>query len=259
MKKMIKKQQETNLVFMNNGSAFCDSRMIAEKFEVQHAKVLRVVERIEIKNDKAEGDKLSPSMREFDPVFLRYDDEYHGQKFTAYRMNKTAFMLVAMRFTTAAAFIWQRKFASAFSMMEKTIAQMVVNRANAEWVASRQSGKLVRREETDTIKAFVAYAKSQGSQNAERYYCIISKMENQALFMFDQKYKNIREILDIGQMSILRTADKIVEKAITEGMEHGLHYKEIYCLAKDRIELLAAMHGKGRIPAADGFRARLAA
>ena len=73
-------------------------------------------------------------------------------------------------------------------------------------------------------------------------------MENQALFLFDQKYRNVREILDIGQMSIVLAADKIVERAAIEGMRQGLHYKEIYRLAKCRIETLAALYGKSVIP-----------
>lgn len=121
-------------------------------------------------------------------------------------------------------------------------------KANAEWLEARKAGKFIRREETDIVKQFVEYATSQGSKNAHHYYSNISKMENKALFLLDQKYKNIRELLDMGQLMMIPVADKIVSKALKEGMENGLYYKDIYQNAKHNIELLAIIHGKSKIP-----------
>lgn len=48
------------------------------------------------------------------------------------------------------------------------------------WQQTRLAAKENRLLETDSIKEFVAYAKSQGSQHVDRYYCSFSKMANKA-------------------------------------------------------------------------------
>lgn len=119
---------------------------------------------------------------------------------------------------------------------------------NAEWIEARAAGKRTRKEETDAIKSFVDYAKSQGSQSAEKYYMALTKMENAALFLVEQKYPNLRDILNISQLGVLGTADAIARKALHDGMERGMQYKDVYKLAKERVELLAEVHGKILVP-----------
>src|SRR6185369_2019248 len=101
---------------------------------------------------------------------------------------------------------------------------------------TRKAGKEVRVLTTDTIKAFVEYTKRQGSTKAEMYYANISKMENSALFLLEQTYPNLRHVLNINQLSTIKCADQIVIKALSDGMSDGLNYKDIYKLAKTRIE-----------------------
>lgn len=143
---------------------------------------------------------------------------------------------------------FKKRMTREFFRMRKFIAQQMNQKANAEWLEQRAAGKLIRRTETDTVKEFVEYAVAQGSQNAHRYYSNISMMENKALFLIDQKYKNVRDLLDIHQLSTIQIADRIVSKAIKEGMEQKLHYKEIYQMAKSRIEIFSVIHGKSTIP-----------
>lgn len=136
-----------------------------------------------------------------------------------------------------------------FFKARRLLADMASQRQNAEWLETRNTGKQKRQVETDTIQKFVAYAVSQGSQNAERYYANISKMQNKALFFVEQKFKNIRDILNLQQLSIVICADEIVTKALDDGMAREMHYKDIYQLAKERIENFAEIHGKTLIPA----------
>lgn len=236
------------MVVADGSFIFCDSRMVADKFEVQHAKVIRTIELVISKFDEFKSDLKSHLNDEFDAKFINYDDEYRGKKFTAYRMNKTAFSMIAMRFETKAAFKWQAIFAKAFVKMEKALAHIENQKANAEWLERRASGKLTRHEETDTVKIFVDYAKNQGSTKAETYYMNISKMQNKALFLIDQKFHNIRDLLDLHQLSTIEAADRIVVKALQDGMKRGLHYKEIYQIAKNNVETFAMLHGKSSVP-----------
>ena len=128
--------------------------------------------------------------------------------------------------------------------MESALSQ----KTNSTWIAQRRAGKMIHHEKTNTIKDFVAYAKEQGSHNAEMYYQNIAKLENKALFILDQKFKNLRDLLDLNQLSTISSADAIAARAIDEGMRTGLHYKDIYQLAKKRVELFADLRGKTFIP-----------
>ena len=70
-----------------------------------------------------------------------------------------------------------------------------------------------------------------GSTKAEMYYANISKMENKGLFLIQEKFKNIRNVLTGQQLQVLCSADQIVIKAIKEGMSKNMNYKDIYVLA----------------------------
>lgn len=104
----------------------------------------------------------------------------------------------------------------------------------------RIEGKQTRRELTDTIKDFVSYAKSQGSQSAEKYYMSITKMEYAALGMLEAKEKGFRDTLNISQVHTLAVAEHIAREAILQGMEEGMFYKDIYKFAKQAVERYAA-------------------
>lgn len=147
---------------------------------------------------------------------------------------------------------FKRRLTKEFYRLKKTLAALAAQQQNAQWLETRNIGKAKRRIETDTVQRFVAYAVAQGSKNAQHYYENISKMENKALFLVEQKYKNIRDILDISQLYIVSCADGIVTKALEDGMARNLNYKEIYLLAKTRIETFAEVHGKTIIPSIQG-------
>lgn len=104
----------------------------------------------------------------------------------------------------------------------------------------RIEGKQTRRELTDTIKDFVSYAKSQGSQSAEKYYMSITKMEYAALGMLEAKESGFRDTLNISQVHALAVAEHIARESILQGMGEGLFYKDIYKFSKQAVERYAA-------------------
>jgi len=121
------------------------------------------------------------------------------------------------------------------------------NKLNAERAQLRQAGKIDRRVETDAIKEFIAYAKGQGSQNSSKYYVAISKMENSSLFFMDLiqiEHKNLRDIVSGIGLSALQMADRLVAKALKDGMQRRMYYKDIFALAKARVESFADGLGK---------------
>ena len=94
----------------------------------------------------------------------------------------------------------------------------------------RNEGKIIRRVETDAIKEFVEYAKNNGSQNSERYYTIITKATNEILNI----EKGQRDSLSTGQLDHLAMVERVIANALTQGIEKGMNYKDIYKLASSK-------------------------
>ena len=230
---------EKLLVEIKGQKVFTDSLRIAEKFNKRHDRVIRKIENL-IKDD--ENNRLIFGV-------VEYKDK-KGEFRKKYIMDRRSFTILSMGFTGKKAFDWKNKFLDAFKVMEKTLLQQSIQSQNTEWIAQRSSGKIIHREKTDIIKDFIEYAKSQGgsAKGCGMYYSNIAKMENKALFILEQKFPNFRDILNLNQLATITSADGIAKKAIREGIDDGLHYKEIYRMAKNRVETFADLHGKTFIP-----------
>ena len=137
----------------------------------------------------------------------------------------------------------KKEIVKEFYRMRRYIQEQMLEKESEEYKKLRAESKIGRVQETDIIKLFVEYAEKQGSKSANMYYMSISKMENQAFFILKEKFKNVREILNIKQLSKIMIADMIVRQALIEGMEQGLHYKKIYILARDRVIALSKSIG----------------
>lgn len=141
-----------------------------------------------------------------------------------------------------------------FFRMKKALSKLSEEKASQEYQLARKGGKELLKHKTDVVKEFVEYAIKQGStgyKTESLAYSNISKMENKALFIIEQKFPNVREVLNTQQLMIIATADQIVEKALLEGMEKELHYKEIYQLAKERVLKFADLMPKTPVPMLD--------
>lgn len=136
-----------------------------------------------------------------------------------------------------------------FIRREKQLRRLEKQQFNLEWQQARSEGKLTRREETDTIKAFIDYAKARGSTHADNYYMLITKGTYKALFILETEtsWKGLRERLSEMQLTTLATAEQIAQKYMREGMEMNMPYKDIYkyCIAK--VEAFADIFGKNQI------------
>ena len=135
--------------------------------------------------------------------------------------------------------VFKEELIKEFMRMRKALMQLQITRQSEEWKNKREQSKLSRLEVTDEIKEFVEYATNQGSQNAKMYYSNLTKMEYKSLFLLEQKFPNLKDFLNHKQLSSLETADHIVEETLKEGMNLQMNYKDIYQLAKKRIEELA--------------------
>lgn len=171
-----------------------------------------------------------------------------GRPTKGYLLNEDQFILLALLARNSKEVIHLKiRIAKEFKRMKQTISNLVAQRQNPDWQNVRSDGKAVYLQKTDVIKQFVDYAKSQGSSSAERYYSNLATMENKALFFIERKYKNMREIMTIKQLMQIATADDVVEKAIQEGMDSEMHYKDIYQLAKSRVIAFANIIGRSQL------------
>lgn len=140
------------------------------------------------------------------------------------------------------------KLIDEFYKMRETLRRIYSMKKTDVWVETIQNQKLARKDETDTIKKFVEYAISQGSQSATRYYSLITQMENKALFIVKDKFPNLKDVLTPRQLMNSAVCNEIVINALEEGMEKAMFYKEIFQLAKQRVETFASVMPKTQVP-----------
>ena len=122
-----------------------------------------------------------------------------------------------------------------FVKRRQVIQQIISQQKDPNWMDVRKDGKVIIKQKSAVIEEFIKYCLDNGSTNAKNYHSNFARMENKAMFIFEQKYPNMREVLTIKQMMQVATGDDIIEKAIKEGMEKEMYYKDIFKLAKDRI------------------------
>lgn len=105
--------------------------------------------------------------------------------------------------------------------------------------AARIEGKKARVAETEAIKALVDYASASGSESANKYYVTITKMTNGFLGIESGE----RDSLPAERLKQVATVEMVVDIAIRDGIKAGLHYKDIYKLAKERVFSLGVALG----------------
>lgn len=208
------------LVTIMRNNAVVSSLQVAEHFHKRHDKVLRSIENLLGGLPKI-GE--TPGKMFFKST---YRNEQNGEDYPMYFMNRDGFSLLVMGFTGKKALEWKVKYIQAFNQMEKLLTE----RQTAVWLETRKAGKLTRRSETDVIKELIAYAKEQGSKNADMLYMTYSKLANKIAGISQ------RDLASVKQLNILDELEGMIYHVIKLGMAAGKHYKEIYKDCKRRLE-----------------------
>jgi len=179
------------LVQVVGKDVFCDSQSVAERFGVQHIRVLAIIDRLI--SDYSNTKRLCTSA----PLsFKKISKENRGQVYFVYTMDRRSFSLLSMKFRGEKALEWQVKFNDAFYAMEKRLILEESNHQSVAWEAQREQGKIARKEATDTIKEFVDYATSQGSKNANFYYKHITVACYRCLQLIESEKPKLRDLLN---------------------------------------------------------------
>ena len=231
-------------ISMIDQEARVDSRLIAERMGVDHRSTYRLLTRFqkEVEELGKMRFEIAPSASGQKQRFALLNED---QSIFVLTLSKNTPEVVALKLDLTKAFKKARD-------AEFRRLRQAEKRAHLAWQTQRQEGKAVRRIETDAIKEFVEYAREQGSKNAHFYYSNITSMGYNNLFLMEkglEKHfpKKLREYLDIKQIINLSAAELAVEKALRDGMDQGLPYKEIFLFAKTRVETLVSVMGKTRV------------
>lgn len=223
------------MVVVRNNEIFTNSLIISEGVGLEHRAVISLLKKhSNTQTLKAfEMSKLPTSGRPIEIAFLS---------------EMQATFLITLMKNSEKVIGFKEKLTKAFFKQRKILQQLLIQKQNQDWLVKRQETKVMRKELTDMIQEFVAYAESQGSQSASKYYMNISKMELTGLFLMEQKYPNARDVMSFRQLNLIEMADEAVARALKEAMDQGLHYKDCYKYAKERIELLAKIFPRSPLP-----------
>ena len=227
------------VLVVNNNEPRVDSRVIADGLGIQHKNVVETIRRYQ--SDFEDFNHLTFETE----VGVRQQGGGKAEIFVHLDEDQAIFLLTLSRNSERVVAL-KKGLTKTFGKYRKH----AVKQASIEWQQQRSQGKITRRAETDTIKAFVEYATAQGSKSASKYYMALSKMENAQLFDVPPGTKpdNLRDALDVGQLFAIGTADQVVAKSLMEGMAGKLEYKEIYKLARERCRTLGLIVGRSPVP-----------
>jgi phage regulator Rha-like protein len=216
------------LVVMKKNKPFTTSLLMSDGIGIEHRAVLDLIRKYKdrkiFKTFTVEPQRLKTKGREKEFYYLS---------------ESQAIFLITLMKNSDKVLDFKESLVNAFIKYRDTAASLLAKSKEPDYVIKRIESKTVRKELTDMIQKFIAYAKDQGSKSAEHYYSNFSRMQLTGLFLLDQKYPNAREVMSIKQLNLIEMADEAIALSLEDSMLQGLPYKECYKKAKDKIELLA--------------------
>lgn len=203
-----------------DGELRADSRAFAEKLDVRHRQILVLIRKYE--DTFAQHGRVV-----FQKHTLQTDGGEQEQVYALLNEDQSYFLLTLSRNNDVTI--------PAKSALVKAFGKARAQVAMVE--TARIEGKKARRGETDSIAELVQYATDQGSKSAKMYYMSITKMTNQVLGIDAGQ----RDVLPPATLDRIKLADTMVDVSVRDGLRAGLHYKQIYALAKERVNQLVPL------------------
>lgn len=205
------------LVQLKRNEAFTDSMVIAEGTGNKHKNVKELIL------------KYQNEMREFGTLSVLNGESTGGRPEQYYLLNEeqATFLMTLLR-NSPKVVAFKKELVRQFYKMRLFIKE----KTSEPWITSRRIGKLTRKSETDVIKEFVEYARTQGSTNAARYYTNFSKLAKDITGIQN------RDTATIAQLNQLDMVERIILGVVRDGMITGVYYKQIYQNCKERLELV---------------------
>lgn len=110
----------------------------------------------------------------------------------------------------------------------------IASEKDDKWLGIRKETKQVRRMETDTIKRFVEYAKSQGSTRADTYYTHFTKIANKRAGIDPGG----RDSADQKTLLRLKSLETLIEMRLETLMHNEVPYKQAFLDIRDMISMI---------------------
>jgi Rha family phage regulatory protein len=220
-------------LFTRKDKTLVSSRVIAENFDKEHSEVLKSIDGESRKEKHINGlvDRINNSGVNTRQYFIpsNYKDS-SGKTNKEYLLTRDGFSLLVMGFTGQKALEWKLKYIDAFNKMEAFIRE----KQSSEWLQTRKSGKLVRRNETDSLAQLLIYAINQGSKtyekNPELLYSTYAKLVNGAVgIKKGQREYATRKVLDT-----IAFIEDMILNTVREEMKSQTEYHDIYVICKER-------------------------
>lgn len=205
-------------IIQSGGELRADSRSFVVKMDIRHRQLMENIRKYQ---DKFEELGILPF--ETEEITGRGQPE----KYALLNEDQAYFLLTLSR-NSDAVVAAKLALVKAFKAARSGIATAEV---------ARLEGKKARREETAAIAELVKYATDQGSKSAKMYYMSITKMTNEILGI----QAGQRDTLPPVALDRIRAAEVLIDVSLRDGMRAGLHYKQIYALAKDRVQHLVPL------------------
>lgn len=197
------------------GELRADSRTFAPKMDIRHRQLMDNIRKYQ---DRFERMGVLPFQTEKP---LQGSEGGRPQEYALLNEKQAIFLLTLSRNTDA---VVDAKEALSIAFYDARTGAIRSDVARIE-------GKKARLEETGAIKMLVDYATDQGSKSAKMYYVSITKMTNQILGIESGQ----RDSLSHDVLDKIGMVEKMVDITLRDGMRAGLHYKQIYALAKEKV------------------------
>lgn len=227
-----------SVVVIHNNELRAGTWLIAQGFGRRHNEVVKIVKKYQLDFEELsalKADNFRPNPGAGPPV-------------KQYLLTEPQTAFLGMLFKNNEQVVkFKKKLIKEFYRMKRVLENIRTQHKDIKWLENREKGKDARLEGTDEIKRFKAYAIEQGSKNADWYYVNLTRMLNSLLFIVDGKFKNLRDMMTPIQLLIISGGDLVIKKALQDGMKKQLFYKEIYKVAKERVETFAELHGQSEI------------
>jgi len=211
-----------NLTFIKNNDVFTDSLVIANDINYEHRAIVKhfktYKERFERRGNLS---TLSAKIK-----------EGAGRPTTIYLLNETqAVFLVTLLDNTDEVLDFKERLAVSFTTMRHILCQ----RQTAEWQEIRQQGKQARLQETDALQQLVAYAKAQGSKNADKLFMSYSKLVK-GLTGY-----NKRDTASADTLQLVSFMERLLPGIWSQEMQQDTYYKDIFQRAKAELQSIRDM------------------
>jgi len=215
-----------------NNHIIVESRTIAKEFEREHKNVLQTLDAL-LFDGTISRLECKPS-----------NYQKRGKQYRCFDLNEAGFLKAMPFIGGKKSREGQKRLVDEFLVLKKRLDRQAKERETVAYHAARISSKETRSILTEAIKAFIEYAKGQGSQNADRYFGNITNAVHAALVIIEPQATEIRELLNAIQLSTLSTLELTAAQMLATGMEANQPYREIFQVVKAALNGVLIQRGK---------------